>query len=354
MANQHDFVYFGDVEIGTPGQKLKVVFDTGSSNFWVPTKPRGLQLAGRKYYRPHESGTYEATAEEFSIRYADGDVNTGIFCRDDLAIGQLRLPSFTFAAVNKTETSRNVNESKFDGILGLGFPDISVGGVPTVMGELVRSGQLDNPVFGFYLARGQPGQLVFGGVDPDHYVGDFHFVDVAHTGQDMPSMRRWAVSIDRIRLGSVINMSATPVAVVDSGTSRLVGPLWDVFVLASKMGATQWGLGIYVVDCNRTLPTVAFMLGGKEFSLEAEDLILKDVVPEGAEGQCLLGLVGALQTDWILGDIFLQKHYVQFDWGRKRVGFATSAPGPTAPAAAAAPTAPSDAGAGDRRLASFV
>merc|ERR1712039_375619 len=33
-------MYYGEVEVGTPGQKINVIWDTGSSNLWVPnTRP---------------------------------------------------------------------------------------------------------------------------------------------------------------------------------------------------------------------------------------------------------------------------------------------------------------------------
>merc|ERR1712039_1155120 len=307
--------YYGEIEVGTPGQKEQVVFDTGSANLWVPSKKPFL--SGHNVYSHSKSSTYHKNGTVFKIQYGSGPVS-GVYSADDVAIGGLKLQDFTFAEVDDTSgLGLGYRFGKFDGILGLGWDSISVGGVPTVMKALVDSKQLEQPVFAFYLGNNQPGELVFGGVDEKHYTGDFTFVPLS-------SETYWQVAMDDAKLGGV-SVPTTKSAIVDSGTSLLAGPSAEVKAIADKLGAKTVMGKEYTVDCSKDLPELTFTLGGKEYALKKEDLILQQ-----SGSQCVLGLMGVDVPAphgplWILGDVFMRKYYVQFDWGQKRLGFAVAA-----------------------------
>merc|ERR1712072_645877 len=167
------------------------------------------------------------------------------YSADDVSIGKFKLKDFTFAEVDNTKgLGLGYRLGKFDGILGLGWDKISVGGVPTVMNALTASGEMQQPIFGFYLGNNKPGELEFGGTDPNHYTGDFTYVPLS-------AETYWQVALDGVKLGSD-SVSNAKAAIVDSGTSLLAGPKADIDALAAKLGAKS----IMGKECRWTAPRI--------------------------------------------------------------------------------------------------
>jgi hypothetical protein len=307
--------YYGEIMMGTPGQKSEVIFDTGSANLWVPSK-KGF-LSKHNIYKHDSSSTYKANGTIFKIQYGSGPVS-GVYSSDSVSIGNLKLDDFTFAEVDNTKgLGVGYTLGKFDGILGLGWDRISVGGVPTVMNALVSSGQLEKSVFAFYLGNQAAGELHFGGVDSKYYTGDFTFVPLS-------SETYWEVKLDGAKIGSDSITQATK-AIVDSGTSLIAGPTADVKAFATKIGAKSIMGKEWTIDCSADIPDLTFTLAGKEFSLSKDDLTL-----QSSGSTCILGIMGIDVPApngplWILGDVFMRKYYVQFDWENKQVGMALAA-----------------------------
>lgn len=307
--------YYGEITLGTPGQKSEVIFDTGSANLWVPNKKPFL--SNKNIYDHTKSSTYKANGTTFAIQYGSGPVS-GVFSADMVNIGGLTLNDYTFAEVDKTSgLGLGYRLGKFDGILGLGWDSISVGGVKTPISALVDSGQMAEPVFAFYLGDRQPGELLFGGIDSKHYTGDFSFVPLT-------SETYWQVSLGAVKLGSD-SISSTKAAIVDSGTSLLAGPVADVQALATKLGAKSILGKEWTIDCGVAVPDLTFTLGGKDFALTKQDLIL-----QASGSTCVLAIMGVDVPAphgplWILGDVFMRVYYVQFDYGKKQLGLAKAA-----------------------------
>ena len=64
--------------------------------------------------------------------------------------------------------------ARFDGILGFGFPEISVNRIPPFFNAAMSAGLVDDPSFAFYLAKDPAastgGELTLGGADRRHHV----------------------------------------------------------------------------------------------------------------------------------------------------------------------------------------
>merc|ERR1712196_336825 len=83
--------YVGSLEIGTPPQKLTVVFDTGSSDLWLPAKKCGAKCGKHDTFDGSKSSTYEqvmnphGTPAAFEVDYGSGRV-TGAQARDTVTL----------------------------------------------------------------------------------------------------------------------------------------------------------------------------------------------------------------------------------------------------------------------------
>lgn len=236
-----------------------------------------------------------------------------------MTIGDYTITNFTFAeATDVSGLGDAWCRSSMDGICGMAFSALS-DGVPPPMGALVRTGQLPDSVFAFYLGHLTKGELIIGGVDPDHYTGDFVHVPLV-------SDTYWQVQLSDVKVGSHGGYASVRTAIIDSGTSLLVGPTSDVTQIMTDIGAQQQKEGIWLASCSAiTQIEVAFSIAGNDFVLWGDDIVL-----EREGDQCLLGFQGSdgVGPMWILGDVFMRSWYVKFDWCKSQVGIAKSKPSP--------------------------
>jgi len=310
--------FFGPIQIG--GQDFTVIFDTGSSNLWVPGKecPFTTCWFHHKFDETKSKG-FQKDGRKFQVQYGSGPV-VGVFNKDSVKVGSIEVPDQVFAEVSKVSfgpLNLAFAIGKFDGLLGLGFKSISQYNIPTPFEAMIDKKLVDEPVFAFYLPddASQKGELVFGGIDKSHFTGDL--VDVPLTSESY-----WEVSMDKLSFGDS-TVASSQKAIIDSGTSLLAGPKDAVAKLAQTVGATSVAGKEWVIDCSKvdSLPELKVTLGGKDFSLTGKDYVIQ------ASGQCLFAFMGIDVPAprgplWIMGDIFMRKYYCVFDYGGKQMRIA--------------------------------
>ncbi|XP_030769196.1 napsin-A isoform X2 [Rhinopithecus roxellana] len=235
LSNYRDVQYFGKIGLGTPPQNFTVVFDTGSSNLWVPSRRcHFFSVPCWLHHRfdPKASSSFQANGTKFAIQYGTGRVD-GILSEDKLTIGGIKGTSVIFGEA-LWEPGLVFTFAHFDGILGLGFPILSVEGVRPPMDVLVEQGLLDKPVFSFYLNRDpeEPdgGELVLGGSDPAHYIPPLTFVPVT-----VPAY--WQIHMERVKVGPGLTLCVRGcAAILDTGTSLITGPTEEIRALHAAIG----------------------------------------------------------------------------------------------------------------------
>jgi len=319
FKNYEDAIFVGTIALGTPWQSpFNVVFDTGSSNLWVPEVGCSQGgCSGKDTYDSSQSSTYVANGKAFSIQYGTGSCS-GTLVQDKVCVtgsdcsssGDLSCTA-TFGQAN--QMAQFFESSPIDGILGLGFQSLATDNVVTVIQNLVSQGAISQPVFQFFLdsqPRSTTARIVFGGWDSSYFTGQINWVPLT-------SENYYVIQVDGTYVnGNSLNQCDLGCsAIVDSGTSELVGPAQYVQPLIQAIGTVEQ-------DCSNwhELPDISFEINGNKYAVTPVEYVLNQT----GYG-CTLGISSQAGFPyWILGDVFIRAWSTVFDQQQNRVGFAKS------------------------------
>lgn len=327
----HASEYFGEIRVGTPPVRFKVVLDSGSGNLLLPSVSCS-DAACIKHTRYDAALSHTAvdlvsaetpssnhlprSRETVTITYGTGEM-TGMFQRDNVCIGseggQLCTNLSFIASTN--ESDEPFLPVPFDGILGLGLPQLTEARGFSFVDAMIRAGMLKQNLFSVFFAaqddESSSSEILFGDFREELLAEPLQWIPVANPGY-------WQMAMADVLLGEdKLNMCGRSgcQAALDTGTSLIAGPSRMVRRLAEKLRVA--------LDCSNfdELPSLGFDMGNKIYRLAPSDY-----VERSSEG-CILSLM-ALDIPpprgpvFILGDVFLRKYYTVYDRERLRVGIA--------------------------------
>ncbi|CAL8336960.1 unnamed protein product [Lota lota] len=302
--------YYGVIGIGNPPQYFKILFDTGSTDLWVPSlNCTSYSCDNHAKFNRSASSTFQKGGEVFALEYVTGLVK-GVTAYDTVLISDIYVENQIFGLTYLEVPF--LRYMPWDGIQGLAFIGASeVGGTP-LFNNMWNQGKIQQNQFSMYLSRSIEGSaLILGGVDEQYFNGPINWIMVKE------EYYFWTIQIDSITInGNTVACSTGCTGIVDSGTALITGPSKEIGNINGWVGAfSEGGADEASVSCSNigVMPDVVFNIGGNAFNLPASAY----VVPVGSG--CITGFESG---SWILGEVFMRHYYTVFDVNNSRVGFA--------------------------------
>ena len=234
-----------------------------------------------------------------------------------------------FLLVNKEV---GFSEMLADGIAGLPFstPD----GSKTLIETLYLNGAIPKRVFSLFLNNNQyenddtrkpKSMLTIGGYDLQTY-SDGSAVSQYNVFENNDG--HWALKLDSIHCKDTDIDYLSEYAVLDSRSTKIVGPLKSVKKLFDRFEA-MYGCGYYhsrlVCDCSEIysivqVPVITFNRYGDSYDMDQDQYFKK------TSKVCYLMFEGADINYWILGQPFLRMYYSIYNLEDKTITLVNAAP----------------------------
>lgn len=334
---ERSHVYFAPLALGSNGQQLNVIFDTGSANLVVPstscdsTGCRNRQSGHSFDSSKSASGTFvnengEKTdkddARHLAIGFASGRV-AGLAFEDRVCFSDSMCANRTKFLLADYE-SDDFAKYDFDGILGLApGGQLSMGPGFSVLDDLVQEGALPQRIFALYLSTDDDdSEVTIGGYNKERAVEEITWLKVN-------TMRgNWEVHMSDVTVAgkkqSLCSRSFGCLAELDSGCAGIGMPKGMADALAERIGFTA--AESQCTDPARTLPSIGFVLGGRSFELSPDeyvDVSKKDPKRCRLHFRDMAGARSTVSSPVVLGHPFLLRYYSVYDREFLRVGLAS-------------------------------
>lgn len=348
-SKNDDMEYICEIDVG--GQKMRLNFDTGSSDLWLySTYQPAIQQINHQVYnvKKSNSGGMRLPGGTWNISYGDGSSAGGVVYTDKVTVGGVSYPKQAFGL------AKNVSESFFqdntnDGLLGLGFTTgpsprsgntISINGTTKPQNTFFTNirNSLPAPLFTVDLKDKAAGSYDFGYIDKSKYTGDIVYFPANST------QAYWQIASQTYGIKGGQTVTRTIQTIIDTGTTLMMVPqdVLDHYYAKVKHAKVNKEAGGYTYPCGTTLPdfNIGFDQSGSKFTATIPSKYM-DFGPATAGSSTCFGSMQVMSKsdslDAIYGDVFLKAVFTVFEAKTDeapRLGFAMK---PEAVAAAGKP-----------------
>ena len=323
-------LYFMDVSLGTPAQKLHMHIDTGSSDLWVNVPNSQLCESGGNpcsaggTYSANSSSSYQYLNSAFNITYVDGTGAVGDYAEDTVKFSGVTLRNQQFGI--------GYSSSSQEGIIGIGYPinEVAVryGYQPyaNIPENMVQNGYINTNAYSLWLndLDASTGEILFGGVNSGKYQGKLQTLPIiSEQGVYAEFIIALTAMGESGKTGSIINNIAVG-ALLDSGSSLMYLPNDITNAIYNAVNANyDRSQGAAFVNCDlaSSSSTIDFTFSGATIQVPWNEL----VIPVGyTNGQpaCIVGISPSNGATAVLGDTFLRSAYVVYDIANNEISLA--------------------------------
>ncbi|KAF8924211.1 hypothetical protein BGZ58_002039, partial [Dissophora ornata] len=261
-----------------------MVFDTGSSDMWVPSlgcvTPVCLTLTR---YNATASSSYRVEGKALNVKYGDGSVVTGVTGVDRMLVSGVPIANQSFGMASADDST--IAKTGVEGVVGLGFGRVAnVKSFTTAMETMLAQKTILQPIVSLWMGRqrmggsteGSGGAVIFGGVDTTKYVGNFTWAPIT-------DKNAWKIRFDAVSIAGK-NLDLSGNALVDSGTSLIVVPTKVASIFHDHIpGAIEVPQVGWILPCNTSAGDLNFTIAGQQFRVPAEELVVLFRIPGYAE-----------------------------------------------------------------------